>query len=178
MRSGGATGQADLTNDLSVRRSPTDLDAVSADADGNKCGGTCLKQSQLQSHRSHRRWFRSPCRATSSERATPRGLRCPARCGDEGFRQPHDASRNGWCNPQKLQSESVPHSSYPLVQVLLLSDKPPAAGNETAQSNPRACNGPRPPISSSRKAEKPSIARRPFQTSELLLQPHSHFSWG
>ena len=73
MRSGGATGQADLTNDLSVRRSPTDLDAVSADAEGNKCGGTCLKQSQLQFHRSHRRWFRSPCRATSSEQGTQGG---------------------------------------------------------------------------------------------------------
>ena len=178
MRSGGATGQADLTNDLSVRRSPTDLDAVSADADGNKCGGTCLKQSQLQCHRSHRQSSRSPCRATSTEREIRRGRRCPDRCGDEGFHQPHDASRNGWCNPQKPESESVPHSSYRLVQVLLLSDKLRAAGNETAQSSPRACNGPRPPISSSRKAEKPSIARRPFQTSELLLQPHSHFSWG
>ena len=47
-----------------------------------------------------------------------------------------------------------------------------------SQSRPRACRGPCPLISSTRKAENPTMARRPFQTSELLLQPHSHFSWG
>jgi murein DD-endopeptidase MepM/ murein hydrolase activator NlpD len=33
-------------------------------------------------------------------------------------------------------------------------------------------------INSSRKAEKPTIAKRPFQTSELLFQPQAHLSCG
>ena len=50
--------------------------------------------------------------------------------------------------------------------------------NFLVQSRPRAWSGPWPLINSSRKAEKPTMASRPFHTSELLFQPQAHLSWG
>jgi len=43
---------------------------------------------------------------------------------------------------------------------------------------PNLCRGPEPEISSIKSIRNIIIATLPFQTSELLFQPHCHFSWG